>query len=221
MDNTWACIAAKNEVGTIADLVDSLDGFGFRVIVIDDGSDDETGILANRAGADVGFNGTSKGIAQAVMRGWGYALAHGAERIVQIDAGGSHDPIHALPLVCSLWRQNVDILIGSRFLPDSLYYGRPWRAFMSRLAATACSLKTGRWITDWTSGLRAFTGDAIAYLLDFCDYEATMHGWQIEVLRNALEAGMSIAEAPITYRAGESSLDLSVAREAFRVWRRL
>jgi hypothetical protein len=152
-----------------------------------------------------------------MLKAWSFALTHGADRIVQMDAGGSHIAIESLSLLAN----GSQLVIGSRFLPDSRYYGRPWRALMSRAASFACSAKAGCRLTDWTSGFRAFTSDAIAYLLNFCDYKARMHGWQIEVLGKAIRSGMSIAEMPITYRAGESSFDLSVAREAFRAWRRL
>jgi hypothetical protein len=156
-----------------------------------------------------------------MLKAWSFALAHGAEMIVQLDAGGSHDPADAFNLSIQSRLTDADVVVGSRFLGRSRYTGRPWRALMSKMAALACSAKAGHWLTDWTSGFRAFTGDAIAYLLNFCDYEAKMHGWQIEVLGKAIKSGMSIAEVPIIYRAGESSFDLSVAREAFRIWRRL
>jgi dolichol-phosphate mannosyltransferase len=221
MRNTWACIAAQNEAETIGHLVNRLQCVGFNVVVTDDGSDDATYHEVSRAGAYLLHHSQCEGIARSVMDAWGAALDLGAEVIVQMDAGGSHESGHALALAQSLWRKEADLLIGSRFLPHSRYYGRPWRALMSRVAAAACSAKIGHWLTDWTSGLRAFTGDTIAYLLNFCDYEAAMHGWQIEVLEKAIKAGMAIGEMPIVYTAGESSFDWSVVREAFRVWRRL
>jgi glycosyltransferase involved in cell wall biosynthesis len=221
MRNTWACIAAKNEAETIGELVTRLRRVGFNVVVTDDGSDDATYHEASKAGAYLVFHDRCEGIAASVMDAWSVALEEGAERIVQMDAGGSHDPGHALVLAQSLPRQGVDMVIGSRFLLHSLYYGRRWRALMSRVAAAACSIKAGRWITDWTSGLRAFTDDALFYLSNFCDYGARMHGWQIEVLGKAIKAGFSIAEVPIVYTAGASSFDCSVACEAFRAWRRL
>lgn len=221
MDNTWVCVAAKNEAETIGGLVRRLTVLGLNVVVTDDGSDDETYYEATRAGAYLARHSRCRGIAQSVMDAWGVALDLGAEWIVQMDAGGSHEPGHALALAQCLQRREVDVLIGSRFLLHSRYYGRPWRALMSRLASLACSIKVGHWLTDWTSGLRAFRASAVDYLLNFCEYEARMHGWQIEVLAKAIKAGMAVDDLPIAYTAGESSFDLSVAREAFQIWRRL
>lgn len=217
MNDTWVCIAARNEAATIGNLVRRLRRWGFQVAVTDDASEDETGIHAAAAGAQVAQHAERQGIAASVMDAWHVALNGGAERIIQMDAGGSHRPGDALRLRAI----EADVVIGSRFLPESEYTGRRWRAAMSRLAAIACSAKAGRWLTDWTSGFRAFRADTAYYLTTFCDYEAQMHGWQIEILGKALRAGLNVAEAPISYAAGESSFNWQVAGEAFSVWRRL
>ena len=74
-------------------------------------------------------------------------------------------------------------------------------------------------LTDWTSGYRVYSAKAAEYLLG-CQYRAKMHGWQVEVLFNAIRGGLSISEAPITYTAGRSSFNRSVAGEALGVWTR-
>jgi hypothetical protein len=91
---------------------------------------------------------------------------------------------------------------------------------LSRIASAMCNRKTGLGFTDWTSGYRTYTKEALSILLDQA-YDAEMHGWQIEVLYHAWKSGLSISEVPITYRAGRSSFNLGVALEAFRVWRNL
>ncbi len=214
--NAWACIAARNEHLTIYGLVRDLRNRGLQVAVVDDGSGDATGALARGAGAYVIMHNEALGIGPSLMDAWRHALINGADRIVQIDAGGSHSPIHAWELL----NNPADLMIGSRFLHGSLYEGRPWRKWLSRLASAMCNLKTGGQLSDWTSGYRAFSAEAAWYLLG-AQFAARMHGWQIEVLGWALAAQFSIAEAPITYRAGESSFRLSTALEAFRAWRAL
>jgi len=144
-------------------------------------------------------------------------MIRGADSIIQLDAGGSHDPAQALSLLRRLI--GVDMVIGSRFMPGAHYTGNPKRKAMSQLASLMCNIKTGRCITDWTSGYRAFRREAIEVLLH--DYQAKMHGWQIEVLGNALRVGLRVAEVPITYTAGQSSFNKGVAWEAFQAWRRL
>ena len=218
MSDTWACIAALNEEETIGEIVNALRCQGFKVAVTDDGSQDMTGSKATAWGATVHRHEAPRGIAAACMAAWRTALEGGATRLVQMDAGGSHQAEEANELLAI----DADVVIGSRFLPGSRYVGRRWRAALSRLAAALCSVRIGGpWIADWTSGYRALTANAAYYLLNFCTYEARMHGWQIEVLGKVLRAGLSVAEVPITYVAGPSSFDLSVAREAFQAWRRL
>jgi len=218
---TIACITAKDEEETIGDLVCNLEGHGLCVVVVDDGSSDSTGeivrrVMVRRIGMHLVTHTQSWGIGPSVLHAWSEALRLGADRIVQLDAGGSH-------YVGDLWRllsQKADMVIGSRFLPSSRYIGRPWRAALSRLAALACNARTGQRIGDWTSGYRAFTRGAVEQLL-LCPCHARMHGCQIEVLGHAIRLGMSIAEVPITYIANRSSFNWRAAREAFGVWSRL
>jgi dolichol-phosphate mannosyltransferase len=148
------------------------------------------------------------------MLGWRHALEGGATRIVQIDAGGSHDPADIPTLLSS----TADLVVGSRFCPGGRHVGNPRRALLSRVAAGACSFaQTGARYADWTSGYRVLSARCARYLLSV-PYRATMHGWQIETLARAGEAGFSIEERPITYTAGRSSLNRAVAWEAFLVW---
>lgn len=213
---TIACITARNEERTIGPLVRQLRDAGLGVVVVDDGSSDRTGQRVSLVGAHLVIHTQSWGIGPSLLHAWSEALRLGGDRIVQLDAGGSH-------YIGDLWRllsQKADMVIGSRFLPSSRYIGRPWRAALSRLAALACNARTGQRIGDWTSGYRAFTRGAVEQLL-LCPCHARMHGCQIEVLGHAIRLGMSIAEVPITYIANRSSFNWRAAREAFGVWSRL
>ncbi len=214
--NAWACITTFNEWETIFELVLRLRERGLSVVVSDAASADNTVGMARMAGAHVIEHQERVGIGPALMDAWRYALEQGADRIVQLDAGGSHSPIH----VHELLMNPADLVIGSRFLHGSYYGGRPWRAALSRLASAACNLKTGARLTDWTSGYRAFSAKAAWDLLSW-RYGGAGHAWQIEVAHTALLDGLTIAEVPITYHAGESSFSWRSALEAFRVWRRL
>jgi len=212
------CITTHNEAWNIGALVEQLCHFAFRVYVVDAGSTDGTWRKASDAGANAVMAETRLPIADAMWMAWDRAIYDDCERIIQIDAGGSHDPREAIRLSSMLKR--ADVVIGSRFALGARYIGNPPRALLSRLATRMCNLKTGAKLTDWTSGYRAFTRDAILKLKE-CDYQAHMHGWQIEVLQAARRLEMKIVEVPITYRAGRSSFDSRIAREAYRVWRNL
>ncbi len=206
-------ITARDEAATIGELVRALrDGIARAVIVVDAGSTDDTVARAAEAGA-ITLRGPG-GIGPNLTHGWREALAMGATRILQIDAGGSHDPLDARGLLAV----EADLVIGSRFRPGGAYRGRLWRAALSRGAALALNLaQAGAHHTDWTSGYRVLSARAARYLAGV-SYACTMHGWQIEVLARAGEAGLRIAEAPIRYTAGASAFGWPIAAEALRAY---
>lgn len=217
--SAWACIAARNEAETIGVLVERLGRRGLPVVVVDDGSSDGTDLMAAAAGASVIRHEYGQGIGPSCMSAWRHALRNGARAIVQLDAGGSHSPDSAEGLLNMLGNDPRTMVIGSRFLHGSRYTGRPWRRTMSRLASAMCNARTGLRLSDWTSGYRAFSAHAAAGLLR--PYPARMHGWQIDVLGQAIKMGYTVLEVPVSYRAGRSSFRLSTALEAVGAWRRL
>lgn len=216
MSKVALVVPCRNEAATIGGLVRRLLCHG-PVVVVDDGSTDDTWGEARRAGAIVVSHPRSRGIGPAVMSGWRQAL--GAKRVVVLDAGGSHDPAE----VGRLLAVEADIVIGSRFVRGGRYLGgRWWRRWGSRLAAVACNLaQSGPWLHDWTSGYRVYSAKALEALRRPA-YTATMHAWQIETLGVARDTvGLTIREVPITYRAGASSLRLAGVSAAVLVWLQL
>lgn len=216
--NAFAVVTTLNEAESIGLLVSRLRADGLRVCVVDDASDDETAYVARQAGAHVLAHCLRKGIGPSLVEGWRWALGQGATAVVQLDAGGSHDPAGACVMLGRL--AEADVVVGSRFRPGAAYHGGLRRQGLSRAAALACNVRyfhalTG--LSDWTSGYRAFSAAALRKLARV-NYTATMHGWQIEVLQAALWLGLRVAEAPITYYGGRSSFNRRVAKEAFGVW---
>lgn len=207
-------VATRNEAATIGPLVTQLREHTGWVIVADESDlGDDTPHQASYHGARVvtGLNGR-QGLGPSLIRGWLEALRFHAERVVQIDAGGSHDPDDIPTLLGSA----ADVVIGSRFLPASEYVGRPWRARASRIYGYSMYARSGLPVYDWTSGFRAFTGDALRDLVDI-PYAAKMHGFQAEVLLNAHHLGLSVEEVPIRYQAGDSALRIPHMWEAIKV----
>lgn len=206
-----AVIAALNEAETIGGLVKDLRGQGLEVCVIDDGSTDGTGEVAQSVGAHVIRNDTPQGIRDSLMTGWRFAIFRDWDYTVQIDAGGSHNPGEVILTL------DADISIGSRFMPASRYIGRGWRAVASRVLAHALNFATHKKITDWTSGYRVFSLKALCELVGN-PYLTKMHTWQIEVISAAIDRGMTISEYPITYIAGKSSMKVKTILDTITVY---
>lgn len=208
-----AVITALNEQETIGGLVDAALKYCDNVIVVNDGSTDETGGTAFIAGATVIGHPERQGIAASLMQAWELAYEMGANRVVQIDAGGSHDPeqIH------QLLHPGADVVIGSRFCEGAKYIGGN-RQHFSRFYASLCNWAIGGFVaSDWTSGYRVFGRHAIETLLQEPPYWTNGHAWQAEIIHRAIRRALSVVEVPITYTAGRSTMKLSHVYDAFLV----
>src|SRR5215213_2658975 len=118
-DQTCVVIAAYNEAVTIARVVTEVRGVGYRVIVVDDGSQDVTAQVARAAGAIVIRHPFNLGQGAALQSGIDLALANGAEVIVTFDADGQHSAADISRLAEALNEEKVDFVLGSRFLEAS------------------------------------------------------------------------------------------------------
>jgi glycosyltransferase involved in cell wall biosynthesis len=214
--STTAVITTHNEAATIKDLVIRLRRLPTvnRVIVVDERSGDQTVSEAMRGGAQVVE--WSGGIGPCLLHGWKEALSYpDCSQILQIDAGGSHRVSDARTL---LSEYRAAVVVGSRFCPGGVHDGPLPRQWGSKLYARMWRFRHPVAIRDWTSGLRLFSRRAVEYL-SAQPYTATMHGWQAEVLAQALDGGFSVAEVPIHYEASRSSLTWGVTKEALRAWK--
>jgi glycosyltransferase involved in cell wall biosynthesis len=191
-------IPTHNEEATIGSLAWECGKLG-DVVVVDAFSEDETHFEAFNAGARVLRYPKERGIGGAIL--WGMKHAQNAERVVTVDAGGSHDPAD----ITRLLARNTDVVIGSRFCYGGQHQGRPWRSWCSQVVSDACRWRCGLPLWDWTSGFRVYSQVAVRCLLDG-DYKTRGHAWQIEALGRLLRAHFYVSEVPIVYTAGRSSL---------------
>ena len=148
------------------------------VLVINDGSWDDTGTAANEAGAMVLEMPYNVGIGAAVQAGFQFAAEHDYEIVLRNDGDGQHAPEANLALLSRLADDDVDVVIGSRFLGERGDYGTPpLRRLGSGILARLLSIITGQRVTDPTSGCAAFNQRAIqlfaqAYPHDYPEPEA-------------------------------------------------
>lgn len=207
---TIAVVPTFHEEDSIQSLVKSLYQHVDGVILADESTNDLTARAGAKAGATI--LQTKGGIGPSLLSGFRLALSHEPSHIAVIDAGGSHQ-VSDLP---RLLAQDVDVVIGSRFVRGAVYKGRAWRARMSRLYGSWWSLKTSQRIHDWTSGYRVYRADVLDKVLDQ-EYRATMHAFQAELLAALVMRWAEVVEVPIHYQAGTSAMSPRVAWEAVRV----
>lgn len=203
-----AVVPAHNEAGAIGRVVDEIRAFdsSLDIVVIDDGSADETAAIAAAHGAAVVVLPFNVGIGGAVQTGFKYALAHGYERAVRLDGDGQHDPDELPQLLAPLDRGEADIVTGSRFAGGDGDYRPPLgRRLGITWFAKIVSLLIRQRVTDTTSGFQALNQKGIAlfagdYPNDYPEVEAT-----VLVFKHRLR----LVEVPVRMRErehGESSI---------------
>lgn len=194
------------------------------VLVVDDASPDGTGQIADRlAAADprvhVLHRSGKNGLGAAYRAGFAWGLERAYDRLVEMDADGSHRPDDlAAMLEASL--DGADLVLGSRWTPGGGVVNWPWyRRLISRGGTWYARLMLGIDIKDVTGGYRVFRRHTLERLrLD----EVASEGYcfQIDMTRRTLAAGMTVVEVPITFVErvrGSSKMSGAIVREA--LWR--
>ena len=194
-------IPAWNEQGSIATVIEKVREHHPKVgiLVVDDGSADATAQIAAAAGAYVASLPFNVGVGGAMRTAFLYAKREGYHAVVQVDADGQHDPADLDRLIRGL--DEADIVVGTRFHPNSMYFVGGPRKWAMKLLSKTLSAMNGAVISDPTSGFRSAGSRAIA--LFAVQYPAEYLGDTVGSLSIAIRHGLVIREAPVTmyYRA--------------------
>jgi dolichol-phosphate mannosyltransferase len=190
------------------------------VLVVDDGSPDGTGVIADRLAANdarvrVLHRAGKLGLGSAYLDGFARALEDGAGAVVQMDCDFSHDPASVPRLLADLDR--ADLVLGSRYCRGG--GTRHWglaRRILSRGGSFYARLWLRTPVQDFTGGFKAWRRDLLASMpLDRIRAEG--YGFQIEMTYRAFRLGARIREVPILFedrRVGRSKMSGSIVREA-------
>ena len=193
---------------------------GVDLLVVDDNSPDGTGALASAlaSGHDrihVLHRAGKEGIGAAYRAGFSWGLDRGYERLVEMDADGSHQPEQLSRLLDRL--DTSDVVLGSRWMHGGAVENWPlWRALLSRSGSLYARIVLGLPMRDITGGYRAFTADALR-TIGFEQLLSQGYCFQIDMLWRAYKAGLRIAEVPITFAErvhGESKMSSGIVMEA-------
>jgi glycosyltransferase involved in cell wall biosynthesis len=181
-DDTWIVVAAFNEAAVIHGVIEELVGAKWRVVVVDDGSRDDTAAKARSAGAIVVRHPINRGQGAALQTGIDYAIRRGARAIVTFDADGQHDAADIPALLAAL--DDVDVVLGLRS------------------ATKVSNGLSGLKLTDAHCGLRAIRASATPHLRLAQDRMAHAS----ELLRKIRVARLRVVEVPVTIRYTEHSM---------------
>ena len=189
-----AMIPCYNEEATIGSIVIRAKRHVDRVLVVDDGSTDDTAKIAKEAGATVVSHKTNRGKSAGVKTGFKYALANGFDYVVTIDGDGQHNPDEIPAVLGNVVNNGHDISIGARY-GDSTEMPK-WRRVGKRLLDYATSFGNGGYVTDSQSGFRAFNKKAVQGITPRLNGDS--FSVESEQLIKAHELGLGIVSTHIT-----------------------
>jgi dolichol-phosphate mannosyltransferase len=222
------CLPTYDERENLEPMIRALEGVldtaRDRVLVIDDGSPDGTGEIADRLSAELGWvsvlhRDRKEGIGPAYVAGFRRALADGAELVLEMDCDFSHAPADVARLIAAA-EDGADLALGSRYTAGG--GTRNWglgRRIVSRGGCLYAQILLGVGIRDLTGGFKCFRRAALG-AIDLGALSAHGYAFQIETTYRLRRAGLRIVEVPITFeerRAGASKMTGSIVAEA--MWR--
>lgn len=187
---------STNIGNTVREIFQNVDGSDYSVVVVDDGSSDDTSSVARDAGAVVLSLPFNLGVGGAMRTGFTYAKQHGFDQAIQVDADGQHNPRDIRTVLGGL--DEADISIGARFADVGDYSARGPRRWAMRLLASVLSRIARTQLTDVTSGFRAANARAIDQYVRY--YPAEYLGDTVDSLVAALHSGLTVKQVPVAMR---------------------
>lgn len=218
---TLVVVPTYNEKDNLRPLTEAILAYlATDVLIVDDGSPDGTGAIADAiAAADprvhVLHRQGKQGLGTAYLAGFAFARQRGYQRVCEMDADFSHPPWDLPRLVNA--SERAELVIGSRYVKGGCTVG--WdvkRRLLSRGANLYTRLMIGSGIRDNTAGFRCFHTAALAQL-DLAAVAAQGYAFQIEMAYRMVRAGFSVLEIPIHFvdrQVGKSKMSGKIAREA-------
>jgi dolichol-phosphate mannosyltransferase len=198
-------------------------GVEHTILVVDDGSPDGTGEIAERVAGErpevrVMHRPSKLGLGRAYLAGFETALASGAELVLEMDADFSHDPADLPRLIAAAGA--ADLVLGSRYVPGGgVENWGALRRILSRGGSWYARVLLGVPVRDLTGGFKCFNSRVLE-AIDLTGVHADGYGFQIELTYRAIQAGFTVAEVPILFRErreGQSKMTARIAVEA--VWK--
>lgn len=229
MATPWLVLPTYNEAENIEAIVGAaaavleraVEGDDYRILIVDDGSPDGTGEIADRLTGEreqvrVLHRTEKNGIGPAYLAGFAYALEHGAAYVMEMDSDFSHDPADLARLLDAV-RSGADLALGSRYVPGGGV--TDWsllRRFVSQGGSTYARIVLGLHVRDLTGGFKCFRREVLEGI-HFDSVRSQGYAFQVELTYRAARAGFRVVEVPIVFKdreRGESKMSWKIAAEA-------
>ena len=197
---TFILIPAYNEASVIADVISEVRNAGYEnIIVVDDGSSDDTYTRAQQTGVATLKHFLNRGKGAAMKTGIEAAKLLGADVVVTIDGDGQHNPSDIQKML-ELINEGNDVALGTRLLAPK---GMPKYKILANHIGNLCTWAIyGLWVTDSQSGFRAFSKKA----LDAIETKTDRYEYDSEVIREIYRNKLKFVETPIEVRYTEYSM---------------
>ena len=217
------CLPTYNERENVERMVRALGavlGPDDGVLVVDDGSPDGTGQIADRLARELPFldvlhRPVKTGLGPAYLAAFRRALERGAELVLEMDCDFSHAPADVPRLIVAA--ENADLVLGSRYVAGGGV--RNWgfvRRLVSRSGSLYAQLLLGLGVRDLTGGFKCYRR-AVLERIDLAAIGSLGYAFQIETTYRALRAGFRVVEIPITFvdrEVGGSKMSRAIVLEA-------
>jgi len=191
-------IPAYNEVESLPVTLDELrsQATTLDVLVVDDGSRDETGRVCRERGVPVVRHAVNLGVGAALQTGFRYALSRGYDIGVQFDADGQHDPRFLEALLAPVRSGAANVAIGSRYVASSGYRAPRMRRMGMLVFSAIVRLALRQRVTDTTSGFRAYA----RAVMEVCQHEFPKDFPDAPLLIALARRGFRLVEVPVSMR---------------------
>jgi dolichol-phosphate mannosyltransferase len=230
LPSVWIVVPTYNEAGSIEQLLRAVAAQlaaaapdDHRILVVDDGSPDGTGAIAERLAGELGVvevlhRREKNGLGRAYLAGFAHALAGGAQLVGEMDADLSHDPAHLPAMLAAA--QDADLVLGSRYIEDGGVTDWGWaRRAISRGGCWYARRLLGLPQRDLTGGYKLLRRELLE-AIELSSVRSQGYVFQIEITYRAVLAGFRVVEVPIVFHErtiGTSKMSAAIALEA--MWR--
>jgi len=196
-ENIVAVIPALNEEDSIGDVILSTQKYVNHIIVFNDGSSDRTAEIVSKLGVNLINNPCKQGKGNALRSLFKEAVKYDPDIIISLDADGQHDPYEIPKLIKPIIFNGMDMVIGSRFLKDSITDISLLRSIGLRIINFLHFFLFSSQIEDTQSGFRSFSKRAFNIVLQS---KENGYGIESEQLIIALNGGYKLSEVPVNIR---------------------